>query len=241
MAMVKDKKTIDKLHKTVNQLSRALDNLKQMLGEQDMYINQCPKCHWCDLSDDFDNKCPECGYDCTTHFKNITKQTARNYNVENVSEDDEEEGDDEEEEDDAEEKEDGEKEEDEEKKEFESYKKQKTNGVIIILSKEVLTKRLVALGLKYFLENTTLLYDLAGEATSSVSVAMAVEIAVSDYMKYLVKNMKVSQLTAKEVLLCMNAISMQKPMILKAMLQDYPEALLELERYGTHGLVETKK
>lgn len=84
----------------------------------------------------------------------------------------------------------------------------------------VINQRLEDLGLRYFLEKTKIDQQLGNQKKYPIGVALTVELSLSDFAKT-VGNPVASRL-----------MQMQKPEIIKAILQDFPEAIAELEKQG---------
>jgi hypothetical protein len=91
---------------------------------------------------------------------------------------------------------------------------------VLMPTAEVLNKRLDEIGMRHFAQKTTIVEDLADQNKDALGVAVAVESALDDYSEK-VKNPMLT-----------NTVGMQKSLIIKTLLQDYPEALKELVELG---------
>ena len=89
---------------------------------------------------------------------------------------------------------------------------------IRLRDQKTLTDRLHKLGFEHFVEKTTLVKDLANQEKHPCGVVMAVELALYDYNEYL--NNPIME----------NLMHMRKPELVKALLQDHPEAMVSLKK-----------
>lgn len=91
---------------------------------------------------------------------------------------------------------------------------------VTLPSAQVLQKRLGDLGLQHFLEKSKLDTRLGGQEKYPMGVAVDVELALYDYAQYL-GNPMTSRI-----------LQMRKSEIIEAILQDYPEAITDLQNKG---------
>lgn len=102
--------------------------------------------------------------------------------------------------------------------------------VIVMPHKDVLYKRLANIGLTHFMEKTNIIQVLADQEKYPIGVAMAVELAIDDYINYMCKNSPQPQRCPTAILM-----SMHRSLIYKVLLEDYPEALDELRHQGIYN------
>ncbi len=89
---------------------------------------------------------------------------------------------------------------------------------------EILKKRLCKIGMDHFIEKTNIVDQLADKEKAPLGVAMSIEQAFADYCDYLGGPQNPACITSQ----------MSKPMIYRALLEDYPDALAELEKNGLY-------
>lgn len=94
-------------------------------------------------------------------------------------------------------------------------------------SEAVLNQQLQDKGLDHFNEKTGIAQKLGGTEKLTRDVFIQLELAIDDYSKHL-KGSGMPPIVAETTL---RAISMSKPMILEALLQEHPEALEELKKF----------
>lgn len=92
---------------------------------------------------------------------------------------------------------------------------------------EILNKRLNNIGMQYFAEKTKAVSNLADKELTAIGVATIVETSLYDYHKYLADSMPANYLQIYAIQMQMN-----KPMLIKALLQDSPEAINELKEFN---------
>jgi hypothetical protein len=95
--------------------------------------------------------------------------------------------------------------------------------IIELPSAQILRERLQAKGLSHFAEKTEIDKELGNQKLYPSGVVLAVEQALYDYDKYM-------KMPAANVLM-----QRRKPQILEALLQDHPEAIINLK---THGFLQ---
>jgi hypothetical protein len=91
---------------------------------------------------------------------------------------------------------------------------------VTLPSASVIHQRLKELGLEHFMEKTGIDKELGGAKKYPLGVALAVELSLFDYAKYL-KDPKADFVLTRV-----------KPSIIKAILRDSPAAIAELEKKG---------
>ena len=94
-------------------------------------------------------------------------------------------------------------------------------GPITMPSEKELEKRLVGIGQLHFNEKTKIARDLGGRVMEPQGVFLAVQFAYYDYLLEFEGNIP-AQISIK----------MNKPLVLKELLKDSPQALQELEKDG---------
>ena len=95
-------------------------------------------------------------------------------------------------------------------------------GVIVKMpNAQILHQKIEFLGLRYFNEKTHLIDNLANKELNAVQVAFAIERALDKFSEHIKNNP-----TMAEASLIMLSL---KPFLLKSLLEDFPEAIKELE------------
>ena len=101
-------------------------------------------------------------------------------------------------------------------------------------NKNELQRRLDEIGMTYFSEKTNIISQLADQEKVPLGVAMAVELAMYDYFKYVESVMPASMVRMQKI-----QMKMHKPLIFEALLKDEPEALKELEAHDLYKPVDS--
>ena len=96
-------------------------------------------------------------------------------------------------------------------------------------SAKILTSRLSKIGMDHFIEKTNLVSNLANRELESIGVAVAVETSLYDYNENLGQGLPAHMARMMQVQMQLN-----KPILLRSLLEDYPEALTDLQQQGLY-------
>ena len=107
-------------------------------------------------------------------------------------------------------------------------------GRVKMPSAQVLHERLQ--GFEHFVEKTSIVKQLADRELEALGVANALELSLYDYDEILKKGMPAQQARMLQVQMQMN-----KPILLKALLEHSPEALKELEEKNIYEPIKANK